>query len=128
MEVVSENILRLSFRRISQAALYYGCLYDKMKYFKMGRVLSVWKNLRKRKVKLFKRILSRKTRKEKAFLSVVLAQWRITARTISTHLKLHSLTQDFHLGVQNYSHHHKGRLKKSGTVSVLRWPAKPITR
>lgn len=126
---VQDNLLLFSFRKITQAALYLQCACQRLDRFKIRRILQAWKNLRRRKLKLIKSILHRKHQKEQAYLSVLLAQWRITARTISTQLKLHSASLQLQQGLDKYPYpeqRQSRKLKKSGTVSVLRWPARRV--
>jgi rubrerythrin len=71
-----------AFRKIFEAAIFYECLMDKMAVFKKRAIFKAWKQLKKRKLKLLKAILSRKNKKEKAFLSVFLTQLRINTRNV----------------------------------------------
>ena len=55
-----------------------------MKRYKLQKVFKQWKLIKRRKLKLIKSLLNRKFKKEAAFLSVIMAQWRVA----SSHLKL----------------------------------------
>jgi hypothetical protein len=55
-----------------------------MRKFKLQQIFKKWKQLKKRKEKLIKTMLGRKVKKESAFMSIIMTQWRVTA----SHLKL----------------------------------------
>ena len=55
-----------------------------MRKFKLQQIFKKWRLLKKRKEKLMKTLIKRKMKKEGAFLSVIMTQWRVTA----SHMRL----------------------------------------
>ncbi len=120
-----DSCLVSALRKISQAALYYTWLDHKMQMSKIKKVFAAWKQLKKRKLKLLKDILKRKTKKEKAFLSVAITQWRITARMVATQLRLRRQQEPFRIATETEVTSTRKQpkttiLRRSGTLNCLR--------
>lgn len=54
---------QISFRKIYENAVFYECLQEKMDHFRMKIVFKAWKQIKKRRMKLLKAILTRKVKK-----------------------------------------------------------------
>lgn len=88
----------LAIRKIFEAAVFYECLKEKMDLFKMRQVFKAWKAIKKRKLKILKSILNRKGKKEKAFMSVFLTQFRLNSRNLSLSHRLRDSKAEFMRG------------------------------
>ena len=50
----------------------------------MKRMFLAWKQVRIRRLKLLQKLIRRKYKKERAFQTIALTQWRVTARHLAT--------------------------------------------
>ena len=57
---------------------------------RLKQLFRFWKNIKKNKLKYLKNIIKNKQKKENAFLSVLITQWRITTRNVKLEHKIQS--------------------------------------
>lgn len=82
------RMVAASYRRILQEAFLMQCIQHRLDALVLKRLFKAWRQVRKRRLKLLRNLLTRKGKKERAFAGVILTQWRLTARHLAIASKI----------------------------------------